>query len=188
MNCPNCNRELAEGEICVCTKTDATPIENEQPAQPVGAYYIPNPNPQAQQTYYQPPQQPEYNGYQPPQQQGYYNPYQQQPQPQYYAPEPKKPASTEYPEGYKIKKKYVTVLLGFFLGAFGIHNFYLGYSSKAIAQLLLSTVGAIFVIGPVVSLIWSLVETVLILTENMDADAENYKIMTFEESLARTLK
>lgn len=177
MNCPNCNRELAEGEICVCTNAQAT--ENAQPQQPVGAYYIPNPQPQPQpQTYYQPPyQQAGFEGYQ-----------NNQPQPQFYQPEVKEPAKTDYPEGYKIKKKYVAIILGATLGMLGIHNFYLGNSTKAIAQLLLTTLGAMIVVGPVVSLVWSLVETVLILTEDMDADSQNYKIMTLEESIARKLK
>lgn len=176
MNCPNCGRELADGEICVC-QSNSQPTQT-QPEQPIGAYYNPSP---AQQQAYQQPQQPQYQPVN-----GYYSP-QQAPQPQYYQPEVKEPAKTDYPEGYKIKKKYVAVLLGATLGTLGIHNFYLGHSSKAIAQLLLSTLGAIVFVGPIVSLVWSLVETVLILTEEVDADADNYKIMTFEESLARKL-
>ncbi len=36
------------------------------------------------------------------------------------------------------KSKMAAGLLGIFLGAFGVHNFYLGYTGKAIAQLLIS--------------------------------------------------
>ena len=38
----------------------------------------------------------------------------------------------------KPKSKIVAGLLGIFLGAIGVHNFYLGYTGKAIAQLLIS--------------------------------------------------
>ena len=179
MNCPNCGKELAEGEICTCTAENNAAPEANIPKEPeyqpsAGAYYSPNVN---QQSYYQP--VPPVNSYEPG--------YQQPPQPQYYVPELKPPARTDYPEGYAIKKKYIAVLLGFILGTLGIHNFYLGNTSKAIAQLLLTTVGAIIVVGPVISLVWSLVETVLLFTENIDADANNFKIQTFEESLAEKL-
>ena len=36
------------------------------------------------------------------------------------------------------KSKMAAGLLGIFLGSFGVHNFYLGYTGKAIAQLLIS--------------------------------------------------
>ena len=35
------------------------------------------------------------------------------------------------------KSKIAAGLLGIFLGSFGVHNFYLGYTGKAVAQLLL---------------------------------------------------
>ena len=198
MNCPNCGRELAEGEVCNCMTNevfpDAAPIGEPQIVE-APAYTAPQP----------PVQQPEAPVYTAPQQQDPYTPpvygaapgaaYQppvygdpnaayQQP---YYAPVVDPPARTDYPEGYKIKRKYVAVLLGFWLGAFGIHNFYLGNQSKAIAQLLLSTVGSLlFFIGPVAAAVWSLVETVQILTESIDKDANGFKIQTFEEALVKT--
>lgn len=39
------------------------------------------------------------------------------------------------------KSKLVAGLLGIFLGTFGVHNFYLGYTGKAITQLVLTIVG-----------------------------------------------
>ena len=39
------------------------------------------------------------------------------------------------------KSKMAAGLLGIFLGFLGVHNFYLGNTSKAIAQLLISVVG-----------------------------------------------
>lgn len=65
--------------------------------------------------------------------------------------------------GYAQKSKIVAGLLGLFLGTLGVHNFYLGYTGKAVAQLLLTLIGWIILIGPIISGIWSLIEAVLIL-------------------------
>lgn len=71
------------------------------------------------------------------------------------------------------KSKIVAGILGIFLGYLGIHNFYLGYKEKAIAQLLLTLVGWIACgIGPVAASIWGLIEGILILTGSMDKDAD----------------
>ena len=61
------------------------------------------------------------------------------------------------------KSKIVAGLLGLFLGTLGVHNFYLGYTGKAVAQLLLTLIGWIILIGPIISGIWALIEAVLIL-------------------------
>ncbi len=62
---------------------------------------------------------------------------------------------------YSPKSKIVAGLLGIFLGAFGIHNFYLGYTGKGIAQLLIT----VFSLGILsfISGIWGLIEGILIL-------------------------
>ena len=60
------------------------------------------------------------------------------------------------------KSKLAAGLLGIFLGSLGVHNFYLGYTGKAVAQLLISLLTCGF--GAVVSGIWGLVEGILILT------------------------
>lgn len=62
------------------------------------------------------------------------------------------------------KSKLVAGLLGIFLGGLGIHNFYLGYTGKAIAQLLLSCTG--------ISAIWGLIEGILILCGNINVDGK----------------
>ncbi len=67
------------------------------------------------------------------------------------------------------KSKIAAGLLGIFLGALGVHNFYLGYTSKAVAQLLM-TVLTCGILG-VVSEIWGLIEGILILTGSIDKDA-----------------
>lgn len=74
--------------------------------------------------------------------------------------------------GTGAKSKMAAGLLGIFLGVFGVHNFYLGYTSKAVAQLLLGTLGACLAVGPVVSGIWGLVEGIMILTGSINKDAQ----------------
>jgi len=61
-------------------------------------------------------------------------------------------------------------LLGIFLGAFGVHNFYLGYTGKAVAQLLITILSLGFL--AVVSSIWGLIEGVMILTGSIKTDAK----------------
>lgn len=76
------------------------------------------------------------------------------------------------------KSKIAAGLFGIFFGCFGVHNFYLGYTSKAVTQLVLSIVGIILsciVIGAFLVLgieIWGLVEGIMILTGKIDKDAK----------------
>ena len=68
------------------------------------------------------------------------------------------------------KSKMAAGLLGIFLGAFGVHNFYLGYTGKAVAQLLISVLSCgIFAVA---SEIWGLVEGIQILTGSIKPDAK----------------
>ena len=60
------------------------------------------------------------------------------------------------------KQFIVALLLAFFLGALGIHNFYLGYTAKGIIQLILT----ITMIGAPIAAIWALIEFVLILAHS----------------------
>ena len=60
------------------------------------------------------------------------------------------------------KSKMAAGLLGIFLGAFGVHNFYLGYTGKAIAQLLITILSCGCL--SFASAIWGLIEGILILT------------------------
>ena len=76
------------------------------------------------------------------------------------------------------KSKLVAGLLGIFLGGFGVHNFYLGFTSKAVVQLVLTIVGfflccfyvGIFLVAGIS--IWGLVEGIMILTGSIPADAK----------------
>lgn len=67
------------------------------------------------------------------------------------------------------KSKIAAGLLGIFLGSLGIHNFYLGYTGKAIAQLLISILSCGML--AVVSSVWGLIEGILILTGSINTDA-----------------
>ncbi len=68
------------------------------------------------------------------------------------------------------KSKLVAGLLGIFLGSVGVHNFYLGYTGKAVAQLLIAvlTCGA----GTAITGIWGLIEGIMILVGNINKDGK----------------
>lgn len=72
------------------------------------------------------------------------------------------------------KNKIVAGLLGVFLGGFGVHNFYLGYYGKAIAQLLITVLSCCTL--SFVSSIWGFIEGILILSGNIDKDASGNKL------------
>ena len=63
------------------------------------------------------------------------------------------------------KSKLVAGLLGIFLGGLGIHNFYLGNTGKAIAQIALS-----FCFG--IGAIWGFIEGIMILCGSIKTDAK----------------
>ena len=130
------------------------PYASQQPAQPSygqPTYGQPDYTQSAQPPYYQQQAQPRYE-------QPSYN------QPPIYAQQTYYQAAQQQPGyGYAQKSKIVAGLLGLFLGGLGVHNFYLGYTGKAVAQLLLTLIGWIILIGPIISGIWALIESVLIL-------------------------
>ncbi len=63
------------------------------------------------------------------------------------------------------KSKMAAGLLGIFLGAYGVHNFYLGNTNRGILQLVLTfcTCG--------IAAIWGFIEGILILTGSINTDA-----------------
>jgi len=107
--------------------------------QPWNQQSHPGPGPQGQPNFPQGPPQPG-------QQQGYYRP--QQP--------------GVYPPGYYYavdppKSRLAAGLLGIFLGGFGVHRFYLGYTSIGVVQILVT----VFTWG--FGAIWGFVEGIMIL-------------------------
>lgn len=122
----------------------ADPYAQQQPAYgeaPTPAYGAPG-DPYTQQAGY---------GYGAPQQQGY-----QQPYGAYGAQHP------GYYEDPNAKSRLAAGLLGIFLGAFGIHRFYLGYTGIGVTMLLISVLSLGMLSWAVA--IWGLVEGILYLT------------------------
>ena len=72
------------------------------------------------------------------------------------------------------KSKIAAGILAIFLGCFGVHNFYLGYTGKAIGQLLI-TILSCFILSPI-SAIWGLIEGILILTGSINVDAQGNEL------------
>jgi len=64
------------------------------------------------------------------------------------------------------KSKLVAGLLGILLGAYGIHNFYLGNIGKGVAQIIVSLVTC----G--LGSLWGFIEGILILCGNINKDAK----------------
>lgn len=73
------------------------------------------------------------------------------------------------------KSKMAAGLLGIFLGCFGVHNFYLGYTGKAVGQLLISVLSCFF-LSPI-SAIWGLIEGIMILSGSINTDAEGNELV-----------
>lgn len=69
------------------------------------------------------------------------------------------------------KSKLVAGLLGIFLGSFGIHNFYLGYTKKAVIQLILGLVLIFTVVGWLAMEAWGFIEGLMILAGKTSTDA-----------------
>lgn len=57
------------------------------------------------------------------------------------------------------KQWIFALLLAFFVGPLGIHNFYLGYTGRGLIQLILSVI----IIGLPITAIWALIEFIMIL-------------------------
>lgn len=72
------------------------------------------------------------------------------------------------------KSKIAAGLLAIFLGTFGVHNFYLGFTGKAVAQLLITILSCGF-LSPV-SAVWSLIEGIFILTGKYNVDASGRQL------------
>ena len=165
--CPNCGAAVEAAPV----ETKAVDAEPEvQAAQPEVQAAQPEVQQQAyqQQAYQQQPYQQQAYQQQPYQQQPYQQqayqqqpyqqqPYQQQPyQQQYYNPN----MAMSQP-----KSKMAAGLLGLFLGAWGVHNFYLGFTSKAVIQIVVTicTCG----LGG----LWGFIEGIMILAGSINTDA-----------------
>ena len=113
------------------------------------------------------------NGYEPPSYGQPPNPYSQQPQQQYQAQYFQTP-----PPGYQQKSRLAAGILGILYGCFGVHNFYLGNTTKAVIQLVLSILGIITFVGVIITVgmyVWGFIEGIQIIIgkENYQYDANN---------------
>jgi len=70
------------------------------------------------------------------------------------------------PAAQEGKSKIVAGLLGLFLGAWGIHNFYLGNTGRGVAQIIVTIVTC----G--IGSLWGFIEGILILTGSINTDAD----------------
>ena len=68
------------------------------------------------------------------------------------------------------KSKMVAGLLGIFIGGFGVHNFYLGNTGRAIIQIVVTVVTC----G--IGALWGLIEGIMILVGKIDTDAQGNKL------------
>lgn len=78
------------------------------------------------------------------------------------------------------KSKMVAGLLAIFLGTYGVHNFYLGFTKKAVIQLVVSLAGLLLSLctigiscaATVGIAVWAIVEGIQIFTGKINADAK----------------
>ena len=69
------------------------------------------------------------------------------------------------------KSKIIAGLLAIFLGAYGVHNFYLKYTGKAVTQLILTLLGCCTLgISSMISILWSFIEGIMILCGGIKKD------------------
>jgi TM2 domain-containing membrane protein YozV len=68
------------------------------------------------------------------------------------------------------KDRVAYVLLAVFLGHLGIHNFFAGYTSRAVIQLVITIVTCGF--GALVTWIWAIIEAI---TVTKDANGVDFK-------------
>ncbi len=90
--------------------------------------------------------------------------------------QPTQPAQPVNQNSGAAKSKLAAGLLGIFLGSLGVHNFYLGYTKRALIQLLVSllTCG----IGATAMGVWGLIEGIfyLIGKDGYTTDANGVKL------------
>ena len=138
------------------------PSNSHEPAEPTEPAASPGPDAPALPAGSAPTDYPS-GGYPP-----YSGPYASGAQPGYdpqwsYAPPPGygMPPGYGVPPGYGGKSRVAAGVLALLLGTFGIHNFYLGYTGKALFQLLGTLLSCGFLV-PLIA-IWAFIEGILIL-------------------------
>lgn len=76
------------------------------------------------------------------------------------APQPQQPEQVPFPfyppPGYRQRSRLATALLALILGTLGVHEFYLGFTTKGIIHVLL----CVFIVTIPVSFVWGFLEAV----------------------------
>lgn len=94
-------------------------------------------------------------------------------------PPPVEPAATSTPTYPKEQtdKKLIAGILGILLGTFGVHKFYLGYTTPAIIMLVVG-LGGFFLCGIPSMVVWviGIIEGVLYLTKTDDEFVSTYVV------------
>lgn len=77
------------------------------------------------------------------------------------------------PMGYRPRSRIAAGVLAIVLGNLGVHNFYLGYVSRGLVQVLVSILGGALTCGiaSVGIWVWTLIEGIFILTGKTCVDA-----------------
>lgn len=86
-------------------------------------------------------------------------------------------SASQVPQG---KSKVAAGLLAIFLGGLGVHKFYLGYTTQGVILLLMTILGTLLLIGPLVTGIISLIEGIIYLTKS-DEDFYNIYVANKKE-------
>ncbi|HIZ19876.1 MAG TPA: TM2 domain-containing protein [Firmicutes bacterium] len=167
--CPYCGTEL-EDTAQYCSHCGApapaanpqTPPQYQQSQTPPGPYSSYPYSSYGQNTYGQPNYQPPYSSY--PGYSGY---------PGYQTPYP--PSMPVVPPGYQPRNRIAAGILAIVIGCLGIHNFYLGFTSRGVVQLLLTVLSC--GVLALVSQIWAIVEGVQILTGRIVCDARGVPLV-----------
>ena len=73
------------------------------------------------------------------------------------------------------KSKTTAGLLAIFLGALGIHRFYLGFTTLGIVMVCISVL-SLFILAPFVAL-WGIIDGILIFSGSIDKDAEGVPLV-----------
>ncbi len=76
------------------------------------------------------------------------------------------------------KRKKTAGVLGIFLGAIGLHRFYLGYTGIALIQIVLFALGLFtFGITSIASFVWGIVDAIRIFCGKLSKDADDNQLI-----------
>lgn len=101
------------------------------------------------------------------------NDYQTNRPPMYNPPQYQPQAGMEPPPGYIQKSRIAAGILAIVLGAYGVHSFYLGNTSRGLMQLLLSVLGSFLTCGisAIAVAIWGILDGIKLLDGRINTDA-----------------